>query len=109
MISIYIYIYIILYRSFKRRLYLRRVAPVRFAAGQPSLRRRPPSLPVSLAIGSIIVPFGGLYLESYKVIRKKDLLRSLWVAAGIEHNAMEKPHAQLSLLQAPRNPKLLNF
>ena len=35
----------------------------------------------SLPIGSKVVPFRGLYLESYKVIPKKELLWSLWVAS----------------------------
>ena len=34
-----------------------------------------------LPIGSKVVPFCGLYLESYKVTPKKELLRSLWVAS----------------------------
>ena len=32
-----------------------------------------------LPIGPYVVPFYGLYLESYKVIPKKELLRGLWV------------------------------
>ena len=40
---------------------------------------RPPTFGYSLRIGPEVVPFGGLYLESYKVISKKELLRGLWV------------------------------
>ena len=32
-----------------------------------------------LPIGPEVVPFYGLYLESHKVIPKKELLRGLWV------------------------------
>ena len=33
-----------------------------------------------VAIASMVVPFCGSYVESYKVFPKKELLRSLWVA-----------------------------
>ena len=34
---------------------------------------------MSLPIGPEVVPFYGLYLESYKVYPNKELLRGLWV------------------------------
>ena len=37
-----------------------------------------------LPIGPIVVPFRGSYLESYKVIPKKELLWSLWVIAAFD-------------------------
>ena len=33
----------------------------------------------TLPIGAIVVPFGGSYLGSYKIIPKKELLWSLWL------------------------------
>ena len=49
-----------------------RVDPeVLFGASSLPFRRIP--------IGSTVVPFYGLYLESYKVIPKKELLRGPWV------------------------------
>ena len=35
----------------------------------------------TLPIGSVVVPFCGLYLGSYKAIPQRELLRSLWVKA----------------------------
>ena len=33
--------------------------------------------------GSIVVPFGGSYIESYKVIPNKELVWSLWVLTSV--------------------------
>ena len=39
---------------------------------------------MALPRGSIVVPVWGAYLESYKIIPKKELLWSLWVGLKIQ-------------------------
>ena len=47
----------------------------------PALRK---DLSMRLPIGPKVVPFWGSYLESYKVIPKKELLWGLWVGTRLE-------------------------
>ena len=53
--------------------------------------------PRALPIGPEVVSFPGLYLESYKVIPKKELLSGLWVNPKHARNAGRRSATHLQL------------
>ena len=52
----------------------------------------PLSSELDIPIGPQVVPFYGLYLESDKVIPKKELLRGLWVAISLSFRILTPWH-----------------